>query len=83
MKKTHLEKCAGRQSYGASRFFPVPFDVSAAKFFERLLLYFLDVVKDSFHPDLPFTKHPPMVINSLGVEVHIHLVVAELVDHEH
>ena len=83
MKKNHLEKCARRQSYGASPFFLAPFDVSAVKFFERMFLYFLDVVKDSFHPALPFTKHPPMVINSLGVEVHIHLVVAELVDHEH
>ena len=82
MKKNHLEKCAGRQSYGASRFFPAPFDVSAAKFFERLSLYFLYVAKDSFHAHFLLAYHPPMVINS-GVEVHLHLVVAELVDHQH
>ena len=85
MKKTHLEKCAGRQSDGASRFFPVPFDVSAAKFFERLSLYFLDLVKDAFHAYSILAYDPPMVINSVvgGVEVHVHLVVPELVDHQH
>ena len=85
MKKNHLEKCAGRQSYGASRFFLAPFDVSAAKFFERLSLYFLDLVKDTFHAYSLLAYEPPMVINSLvgGVEVHVHLVVPELVDHQH
>ena len=82
MKKNHLEKCAGRQSYGTSRFFPAPFGVSAATFFERLFLYFLYVVKEIFRAYFLLAYHPPMVINS-GVEIHLHLVVAELVDHQH
>ena len=73
------------QWHGTSLFIVIWFNILSPKILEGLAVYFGHLGKHFFHSGLPFTQKTPILIHSAvgGGEVHVLLVVPELVDHEH